>query len=199
MKINSWLSWENRHSSHYLQVDYWRYLFVLSVWNLSVSYVVDYCESMWYWIVAFSLFLHVFFFCQKKPPQLFQIKCYLWILSHFVAMHWKILRLWHCFDYIASETGSAFIVLTLWMMPEWSRWINRYEAYIDKRRAPIKFTRVTLNISKYIPRILTFSCLKKHNIFSSRKTRFDDTSDWNTFGSFFSATRLPSRGSVTAL
>lgn len=47
--------------------------------------------------------------------------------------------------------------------------------------------------------VLTFSCLKKHNIFNSRKTRFDDTSDWNTFGNFFSATLRPSRGSVTAL
>lgn len=46
---------------------------------------------------------------------------------------------------------------------------------------------------------LTFSCLKKHSIFSSLKTRFDDTSDWNTLGSFLSATRRPSRGSVTAL
>lgn len=46
---------------------------------------------------------------------------------------------------------------------------------------------------------LTFSCLKKHSILSSRNTRFDDTSDWNTFGSFLSATRRPSRGSVTAL
>lgn len=46
---------------------------------------------------------------------------------------------------------------------------------------------------------LTFSCLKKHNIFNSLKTRFDDTSDWNTLGSFLSATRRPSRGSVTAL
>lgn len=46
---------------------------------------------------------------------------------------------------------------------------------------------------------LTFSCLKKHSIFSSLNTRFDETSDWNTFGSFLSATRLPSRGSVTAL
>lgn len=47
--------------------------------------------------------------------------------------------------------------------------------------------------------VLTFSCLKKHNIFNSRKTRLDDTSDWNTFGNFLSATRRPSRGSVTAL
>jgi len=46
---------------------------------------------------------------------------------------------------------------------------------------------------------LTFSCLKKQSIFSSRKTRFDETNDWNTLGSFFRATRLPSRGSVTAL
>lgn len=46
---------------------------------------------------------------------------------------------------------------------------------------------------------LTFSCLKKHSIFSSLNTRFDETSDWNTFGSFLSATRRPSRGSVTAL
>lgn len=47
--------------------------------------------------------------------------------------------------------------------------------------------------------LLTFSCLKKHSIFSSRKTRLDETKDWNTFGSFLSATRRPSRGSVTAL
>lgn len=47
--------------------------------------------------------------------------------------------------------------------------------------------------------LLTFSCLKKHNIFNSLKTRFEDTSDWNTFGNFFKATRLPSLGSVTAL
>lgn len=46
---------------------------------------------------------------------------------------------------------------------------------------------------------LTFSCLKKHNIFSSLKTRFDETSDWKTLGSFLSATLRPSRGSVTAL
>jgi hypothetical protein len=45
----------------------------------------------------------------------------------------------------------------------------------------------------------TFSCLKKHSIFSSRKTLFDETRDWNTFGNFFRATLLPSRGSVTAL
>lgn len=47
--------------------------------------------------------------------------------------------------------------------------------------------------------VLTFSCLKKQSILSSRKTRFEDTSDWKTLGSFFSATRRPSRGSVTAL
>lgn len=46
---------------------------------------------------------------------------------------------------------------------------------------------------------LTFSCLKKQSIFNSRKTLLDDTNDWNTFGSFLSATRRPSRGSVTAL
>lgn len=48
-------------------------------------------------------------------------------------------------------------------------------------------------------RQLTFSCLKKQSIFNSLNTRFDETSDWNTFGSFLSATRRPSRGSVTAL
>lgn len=45
----------------------------------------------------------------------------------------------------------------------------------------------------------TFSCLKKHSIFSSRNTRFEDTRDWKTFGSFFKATLRPSLGSVTAL
>lgn len=47
--------------------------------------------------------------------------------------------------------------------------------------------------------LLTFSCLKKQSIFSSRNTRLDETKDWNTFGNFLSATRRPSRGSVTAL
>lgn len=47
--------------------------------------------------------------------------------------------------------------------------------------------------------VLTFSCLKKQSIFSSRNTRLDDIRDWNTLGSFFNATRLPSLGSVTAL
>lgn len=46
---------------------------------------------------------------------------------------------------------------------------------------------------------LTFSCLKLHNIFNSLNTRFEETSDWKTFGSFFNATLRPSRGSVTAL
>ena len=45
----------------------------------------------------------------------------------------------------------------------------------------------------------TLSCLKKQSIRSSRQTRRADTKDWNTFGNFFSATRFPSRGSVTAL
>lgn len=47
--------------------------------------------------------------------------------------------------------------------------------------------------------MLTFSCLKKQSILSSRNTRLEETSDWNTLGSFLSATRRPSRGSVTAL
>lgn len=47
--------------------------------------------------------------------------------------------------------------------------------------------------------VLTFSCLKKQSILSSRNTRLEETSDWNTLGSFLSATRRPSRGSVTAL
>lgn len=55
-----------------------------------------------------------------------------------------------------------------------------------RRKLPIKKTS-------------TLSCLKKQSILSSRKTRLLDTSDWNTFGIFFSATRLPSRGSVTDL
>lgn len=46
---------------------------------------------------------------------------------------------------------------------------------------------------------LTFSCLKKHSILSSRKTLLEDTREWKTFGSFLRATRRPSRGSVTAL
>lgn len=45
----------------------------------------------------------------------------------------------------------------------------------------------------------TLSCLKKQSIRSSLQTLLADTRDWNTFGSFFSATRFPSRGSVTAL
>ena len=43
----------------------------------------------------------------------------------------------------------------------------------------------------------TFSCLKNIIILSSRKTRFELTKLWKTFGSFFRATRFPSRGSVT--
>ena len=43
----------------------------------------------------------------------------------------------------------------------------------------------------------TFSCLKKRIILSSLKTRFELTRLWNTLGSFLSATRFPSRGSVT--
>lgn len=58
---------------------------------------------------------------------------------------------------------------------------------------------IYLTIIKIGLSILTFSCLKKHNIFNSLKTLFEDTNDWNTFGNFFNATRLPSRGSVTAL
>lgn len=65
------------------------------------------------------------------------------------------------------------------------------------------FTQLSRNKGKKRRKIsklqLTFSCLKKHNIFSSLNTRFDETSDWNTLGSFLRATRRPSRGSVTAL
>ena len=43
----------------------------------------------------------------------------------------------------------------------------------------------------------TFSCLKNIIILSSRKTRFELTKLWKTFGSFLRATRFPSRGSVT--
>lgn len=46
---------------------------------------------------------------------------------------------------------------------------------------------------------ITLSCLNEQSILSSRNTRFDETSDWNTLGIFLSATRLPSRGSVTDL
>ena len=43
----------------------------------------------------------------------------------------------------------------------------------------------------------TLSCLKKRIILSSRKTRLELTKLWKTFGSFLSATRFPSLGSVT--
>ena len=43
----------------------------------------------------------------------------------------------------------------------------------------------------------TFSCLKNRIILSSLKTRLLLTRLWKTLGSFFSATRFPSRGSVT--
>ncbi|TNN32748.1 hypothetical protein EYF80_057089 [Liparis tanakae] len=46
---------------------------------------------------------------------------------------------------------------------------------------------------------LTFSCLKKLSIFSSRNTRLQETRFWKTLGIFFRATFLPSRGSVTDL
>lgn len=43
------------------------------------------------------------------------------------------------------------------------------------------------------------SCLKKHNMRSSLKTRLQDTRFWKTFGIFLRATFRPSRGSVTDL
>lgn len=47
--------------------------------------------------------------------------------------------------------------------------------------------------------VLTFSCLKKHSIFSSRNTLLQETRFWKTLGIFFRATRFPSLGSVTDL
>lgn len=47
--------------------------------------------------------------------------------------------------------------------------------------------------------LLTLSCLKKHNIFNSRKTLLQETKFWKTLGIFLSATLFPSRGSVTDL
>lgn len=46
---------------------------------------------------------------------------------------------------------------------------------------------------------LTLSCLKKHNMRSSLKTRLQETRFWKTFGIFLRATFRPSRGSVTDL
>ena len=43
----------------------------------------------------------------------------------------------------------------------------------------------------------TLSCLKKHNIFNSRKTLLQETRFWKTLGIFLSATLFPSLGSVT--
>lgn len=43
------------------------------------------------------------------------------------------------------------------------------------------------------------SCLKKHNMRSSLKTRLQETRFWKTFGIFLRATFRPSRGSVTDL
>lgn len=48
-------------------------------------------------------------------------------------------------------------------------------------------------------KLLTLSCLKKHNIFNSRKTLLQETKFWKTLGIFLSATLFPSRGSVTDL
>lgn len=45
----------------------------------------------------------------------------------------------------------------------------------------------------------TLSCLKKHNIFNSRKTLLQETRFWKTLGIFLSATLFPSLGSVTDL
>lgn len=56
----------------------------------------------------------------------------------------------------------------------------------------IKDFKITLNL-------LTLSCLKKHNIFNSRKTLLQETKFWKTLGIFLSATLFPSRGSVTDL
>ncbi|GBP93188.1 hypothetical protein EVAR_66877_1 [Eumeta japonica] len=69
---------------------------------------------------------------------------------------------------------------------------NECECNDSIRTEPPAQLRVSLNP-------LTFSCLKKQSILSSRNTRLEETSDWNTLGSFLSATRRPSRGSVTAL
>lgn len=49
------------------------------------------------------------------------------------------------------------------------------------------------------PISLTLSCLKKHNIFNSRKTLLQETRFWKTLGIFLSATLFPSLGSVTDL
>lgn len=48
-------------------------------------------------------------------------------------------------------------------------------------------------------RRLTFSCLKKQSIFSSRNTLLQETRFWKTLGIFLRATRFPSLGSVTDL
>lgn len=63
----------------------------------------------------------------------------------------------------------------------------------------MKIYRVFLKSKYRVSVELTLSCLKKHNILSSRKTRLEETKDWNTLGSFLRATRRPSLGSVTAL
>lgn len=57
--------------------------------------------------------------------------------------------------------------------------------------------RVRLMLTSQKP--LTLSCLKKHNIFNSRKTLLQETRFWKTLGIFLSATLFPSRGSVTDL
>lgn len=52
---------------------------------------------------------------------------------------------------------------------------------------------------KKLKNSLTLSCLKKHNMRSSLKTRLQETRFWKTFGIFLRATFRPSRGSVTDL
>ena len=48
-------------------------------------------------------------------------------------------------------------------------------------------------------KLFTFSCRNEQSIRNSRKTLFAVTKFWNIWGIFFSATRSPFRGSVTAL
>lgn len=73
---------------------------------------------------------------------------------------------------------------------------------------PVSFTTFLLFILQCImlrkiflqtPISLTLSCLKKHNIFNSRKTLLQETRFWKTLGIFLSATLFPSLGSVTDL
>ena len=103
-----------------------------------------------------------------------------------------------------SDCISSVIRYISWKKSTWGGWKKMIQIfqnyYTNNDYSIISFYYIIDKIDitcKMSRQDSTFSCLKNIIILSSRKTRFELTKLWNTFGSFFNATLFPSRGSVT--